>query len=63
VGNSSLMGARIGLLSVHALDRAAKIAAGMTNIELSTYQPFMDEYVGAMFLPHTDRNLFPSVRC
>jgi uncharacterized 2Fe-2S/4Fe-4S cluster protein (DUF4445 family) len=63
VGNSSLMGARIGLLSVHALDRAAKIAAGMTNIELSTYQPFMDEYVGAMFLPHTDRTLFPSIRC
>jgi uncharacterized 2Fe-2S/4Fe-4S cluster protein (DUF4445 family) len=63
VGNSSLMGARIGLLSVHALDRAAKIAAGMTNIELSTYQPFMDEYVGAMFLPHTDRNLFPSIKC
>jgi uncharacterized 2Fe-2S/4Fe-4S cluster protein (DUF4445 family) len=63
VGNSSLMGARIGLLSVHAIDRAARIAAGMTNIELSTYQPFMDEYVGAMFLPHTDRNLFPSIRC
>jgi uncharacterized 2Fe-2S/4Fe-4S cluster protein (DUF4445 family) len=63
VGNSSLMGARIGLLSIHAMDRAAKIAAGMTNIELSTYQPFMDEYVGAMFLPHTDRNLFPSIRC
>ena len=63
VGNSSLMGARIGLLSVHAIDRAAKIAAGMTNIELSTYQPFMDEYVGAMFLPHTNRNLFPSIKC
>lgn len=63
VGNSSLMGARIGLLSVHALDRAAKIAAGMTNIELSTHQPFMDEYVGAMFLPHTDRSLFPSIKC
>ena len=63
VGNSSLMGARIGLLSVHALDRAARIASGMTNVELSTYQPFMDEYVGAMFLPHTDRNLFPSIKC
>jgi uncharacterized 2Fe-2S/4Fe-4S cluster protein (DUF4445 family) len=61
VGNSSLMGARIALLSVHALDRSAKIANGMTNIELSTYQPFMDEYVAAMFLPHTDKNLFPSV--
>jgi len=61
VGNSSLMGARIALLSGHALERSVKIANGMTNIELSTYQPFMDEYIAAMFLPHTDRRLFPSV--
>jgi len=61
VGNSSLMGARIALLSAHVLERSAKIANGMTNIELSTYQPFMDEYIAAMFLPHTDRRLFPSV--
>ena len=61
VGNSSLMGARIALLSGHAIERSAKIASGMTNIELTTYQPFMDEYVAAMFLPHTDRRLFPSV--
>jgi uncharacterized 2Fe-2S/4Fe-4S cluster protein (DUF4445 family) len=62
VGNSSLMGARIALLSGHALDRAEKIANGMTNIDLSIYLPFMDEYVAAMFLPHTDRKLFPSVK-
>jgi uncharacterized 2Fe-2S/4Fe-4S cluster protein (DUF4445 family) len=61
IGNSSLMGARIALLSSHAFERTIKIANGMTNIELSTYQPFMDEYVAAMFLPHTDRSLFPSV--
>jgi len=61
IGNSSLMGARMALLSSHARERTIQIAKGMTNIELSTYQPFMDEYVAAMFLPHTDRNLFPSV--
>ena len=61
VGNSSVMGARIALLSRHAFDQTKKIANGMTNIELSTYQPFMDEYVAAMFLPHTNRELFPSV--
>ncbi len=61
VGNSSLMGARMCLLSTHSLERAAQIAKNMTNIELSIYQPFMDEYVAAMFLPHTDKNLFPSV--
>jgi len=61
VGNSSLMGARMALLSTHAFERTLKIANGMTNIELSTYLPFMDEYVAALFLPHTDRKLFPSV--
>ncbi|HJX34148.1 MAG TPA: ASKHA domain-containing protein, partial [Desulfatiglandales bacterium] len=62
IGNSSLMGARISLLSGHALDRAERITNGMTNIDLSIYHPFMDEYVAAMFLPHTNRNLFPSVK-
>ncbi len=61
MGNSSLMGARMCLLSTHTMERAAQIAKGTTNIELSNYQPFMDEYVAAMFLPHTDRRLFPSV--
>jgi len=51
----------MALLSAHAFERTIKIAKSMTNIELSTYQPFMDEYVAAMFLPHTDKKLFPSV--
>jgi uncharacterized 2Fe-2S/4Fe-4S cluster protein (DUF4445 family) len=61
IGNSSLMGARMCLLSTYSLKRAVQIAKNMTNIELSIYQPFMDEYVAAMFLPHTDKRLFPSV--
>ena len=46
--------------ATHGLERAVQIVKNMTNIELSRYQPFMDEYVAAMFLPHTDRSLFPS---
>jgi uncharacterized 2Fe-2S/4Fe-4S cluster protein (DUF4445 family) len=61
VGNSSLMGARMCLLSTHTMESALQVAKSMTNIELSNYQPFMDDYVAAMFLPHTDRRLFPSV--
>ena len=61
MGNSSLMGARMCLLSIHTMERALQVSKNMTNIELSNYQPFMDEYVAAMFLPHTDRKLFPSV--
>jgi hypothetical protein len=40
---------------------AVEIARMMTNVELSNYQPFMDEYVAAIFLHHTYRRLFPSV--
>ena len=57
----SLAGARMCLLSEKALDKALNISRSMTNIELSNHQPFMDEYVAALFLPHTDRKLFPSV--
>jgi uncharacterized 2Fe-2S/4Fe-4S cluster protein (DUF4445 family) len=55
------MGARMTLLSVHALEKAVRVARGMTNIELSAYAPFMDEYMAALYLPHIDRKLFPSV--
>ncbi len=61
IGNSSLTGARVCLLSETALERSLNISRSMTNIELTHHQPFMDEYVAALFLPHTDRKLFPSV--
>jgi uncharacterized 2Fe-2S/4Fe-4S cluster protein (DUF4445 family) len=61
VGNSSLIGARMALLSKDAFEHAAEIANMMTNIELSTYLPYMDEYMASLFLPHTDKKLFPSV--
>ncbi len=63
VGNSSLMGARMVLLSYHALERAVNISQSITNIELSKFSPFADEYMASLYLPHIDRErLFPSVR-
>lgn len=61
IGNSSLTGARMCLLSEKAFETCTNIASSMTNIELSTHQPFTDDYIAALFLPHTDRKLFPSV--
>jgi uncharacterized 2Fe-2S/4Fe-4S cluster protein (DUF4445 family) len=61
IGNSSLTGARMCLLSEAAFERCINISRSMTNIELSNYQPFMDEYIAALFLPHTEQRLFPSV--
>ncbi|MBW1782274.1 MAG: DUF4445 domain-containing protein [Deltaproteobacteria bacterium] len=61
IGNSSLTGARMCLLSESAMETCVNISRSMTNIELSTYQPFTEEYIAALFLPHTNRKLFPSV--
>jgi uncharacterized 2Fe-2S/4Fe-4S cluster protein (DUF4445 family) len=62
IGNSSLSGARLMLTSVSAFEYSLKITRRMTNVELSNYTPFMNEFVAALFLPHTDANLFPSVK-
>lgn len=62
IGNSSLTGARMVLLSSHAFEASRTVARRMTNIELSNYVPFMNEFIASLFLPHTDDKLFPSVR-
>jgi uncharacterized 2Fe-2S/4Fe-4S cluster protein (DUF4445 family) len=62
IGNSSLSGARIALLSNHAFEKAQDIAKRMTYFELSVNQNFMNEFIAALFLPHTNQNLFPSLR-
>lgn len=62
IGNSSLAGARMCLLSYHALEKAETISKQMTPFELSVNKQFMDEFVAALFLPHTDISLFPTVR-
>jgi uncharacterized 2Fe-2S/4Fe-4S cluster protein (DUF4445 family) len=62
IGNSSLTGARMSLMSGASFEKTLQIARRMTNIELSNYQPFMNEFIAALFLPHTDSRLFPSVK-
>jgi len=62
IGNSSLSGARAVLLSYEAMKRTDELAGKMTYLELSTEAGFMDEYVSALFFPHTDATRFPSVR-
>jgi uncharacterized 2Fe-2S/4Fe-4S cluster protein (DUF4445 family) len=63
VGNSSLMGARMALLSFHVFEKAVGISQSITNIELSKFALFADEYMASLYLPHIDRErLFPSVK-
>ena len=61
IGNGAIMGARMALLSGAAFEKAISISKKMTNIELSNYLPFMNEFIAALFLPHTNSKLFPSV--
>jgi Uncharacterized metal-binding protein len=60
IGNSSVKGARLALLSQNAWREAEELGRKMTYVELSVGATFMDEYVSALFLPHTDLSLFPS---
>ena len=60
IGNSSLTGAYALVMSDLAIEKVAEVAANMTYLELSTYPGYMDSFVAACFIPHTDRNLFPS---
>ena len=60
IGNSSLTGAYAMCVSDPANQKCAEVAANMTYLELSTYPGYMDSFVAACFIPHTDRSLFPS---
>ena len=59
IGNSSLTGSYAMVMSDEANAKCAEVAANMTYLELSTYPGYMDSFVAACFLPHTDRSLFP----
>jgi uncharacterized 2Fe-2S/4Fe-4S cluster protein (DUF4445 family) len=62
VGNTSIAGAKTSLCSRKALEAAEKIARSMTYFDLMSHSGYMDEFIRAKFLPHTDLSLFPSVR-
>jgi len=62
LGNSSLLGAYLILLSNNNMQLAEEIADKMTYIELNTEPQYMDEFMAALFLPHTDIDLFPSLK-
>ena len=61
IGNGSLLGARLTSFSTDLLDDARRVAQMMTNFELSENVDFMNNYVAALFLPHTNAKEFPAV--
>jgi uncharacterized 2Fe-2S/4Fe-4S cluster protein (DUF4445 family) len=62
LGNSSLEGASMALLSTETRDQIPVIRDKITYLELNVNQEFMNLFSAAKFIPHTDRSLFPSVK-
>jgi len=61
LGNTSVRGAYMALLSQEMRQRVTEVGRMMTYLELSADNTFFDEFNAAMFLPHTDESQFPSV--
>ena len=62
IGNGSLMGARMSSLTNRIRKDVVEVTKKMTNFELSDTNSYMDNYVAALFLPHTDINQFPKLK-
>jgi len=61
VGNAALTGAYVALLSREHRRLLDEIASRMTYLDLSSDPRYMDSYVQATFLPHTEASQFPTV--
>ena len=62
IGNGSLMGAKMSSLTNRIRRDVVAVKEKMTNFELSETQSYMDHYIAALFLPHTDIDLFPKLK-
>ncbi|MEE4310774.1 MAG: ASKHA domain-containing protein [candidate division KSB1 bacterium] len=61
IGNASLRGAYMTLVSGRCRELVHDLAKRMTYVELNTSPDYMNQYVAAMFIPHTDSDRFPNV--
>jgi uncharacterized 2Fe-2S/4Fe-4S cluster protein (DUF4445 family) len=61
LGNTSIRGAYMALLSRDVRARLSEVAGMMTYLELSADNSFYDAFTSALFLPHTDMTQFPTV--
>jgi len=62
IGNSSLLGACMLMCDRTLLAETGKVRDMITYVELNVNIELMNEFRGALFIPHTDPKLFPSVR-
>ena len=60
IGNGSVSGARLALLSDRSRREMRAVARKMTYLELSVDNEFYEEYSSSLFIPHTDTSRFPT---
>ena len=61
VGNTTIEGARAVGLSRGLFETSEQIAQRMTYFDLMSHPDYMEEFIKAKFIPHTDLSLFPTV--
>lgn len=62
IGNSSIIGAYMTLVSSKHRDKQREIADNITYMDLSVEHEYMNEYTAALFIPHTESDLFVNER-
>ena len=62
IGNGSLMGAKMSSLTNRIRRDVVEVTRNMTNFELSETPSYMNNYIAALFLPHTDLDRFPLLK-
>jgi len=61
VGNTSILGSEMALLSIDAWNELIHIAQSVTYYDLISHPQYFDEFLAARFIPHTELDRFQSV--
>lgn len=62
LGNGSLLGAKMSSFTNRLRRDVRDVVDMMTNFELAETPSYMDHYMAALFLPHTDLDTFPRLK-
>ena len=62
IGNAAGVGSKMALISKNARLKAALLSKKVEYVELSGRKDFQDEFMDAMFFPHSNLDYFPHVK-
>ena len=62
IGNAAGVGSKMALMSKNARLKAALLSKKVEYVELSGRKDFQDEFMDAMFFPHSNLDYFPHVK-